>query len=78
MALLPDRPPARFIWRRRSFQLAQAEGPERLEPGWWRPEEENEAGRDYWRVEDQDGRRFWLYRRIEAGAPRWFLHGLFA
>ena len=78
MALLPDRPPARFTWRRRSFQLARAEGPERLEPGWWRPEEESETARDYWRVEDQDGRRFWLYRRIDSGAPRWFLHGLFA
>ena len=78
VALLPDRPPARFTWHKRSFQIAHAEGPERLEPGWWRPEEESETGRDYWRVEDQDGRRFWLYRRIESGAPRWFLHGLFA
>jgi len=77
-ALLPDRPPARFTWQRRSFQIARAEGPERLEPGWWRPEEESDTARDYWRVEDQDGRRFWLYRRVESGAPKWFLHGLFA
>lgn len=39
--------------------------------------------RDYYRVEDRAGGRYWLYRdglydRVgEEGAPRWFLHGLF-
>jgi protein ImuB len=59
--------------------VRHAEGPERIAAEWWRS-----AGggiRDYYRVEDEAGRRFWLYR---AGIyrpdrpPRWFLHGFFA
>ena len=38
--------------------------------------------RDYYLVEDEAGRRFWLYREglygRETAAPRWFVHGLFA
>ena len=34
--------------------------------------------RDYWRIEDEDGRRFWLFREAHAAGPRWYLHGLFA
>lgn len=37
--------------------------------------------RDYFRIEDADGRRFWLYREGLYGPathPRWFMHGLFA
>jgi protein ImuB len=38
--------------------------------------------RDYFRVEDKEGERFWLYRegvyRREVKSFRWFLHGLFA
>ncbi len=37
--------------------------------------------RDYFRAEDREGRRFWLYREglfgRETAQPRWFLHGLF-
>lgn len=39
--------------------------------------------RDYYRVEDVEGGRYWLYRDglygqlEEEGAPRWFVHGLF-
>jgi protein ImuB len=43
---------------------------------------ESERTRDYYRVEDKDGRRYWLYREGLYGeddeAPRWFVHGLFA
>ena len=38
--------------------------------------------RDYFRIEDSDGRRYWLYRQGFYGMPkeppRWFMHGLFA
>lgn len=37
--------------------------------------------RDYYRVEDREGRRFWLFRQglyEETAEPRWFVHGLFA
>jgi protein ImuB len=75
VSLLPDYPPARFRWRRVLHQVARAEGPERLLGEWWTndADESNTAPRDYYRVEDTDGRRYWLYRT----AGRWYLHGLF-
>lgn len=77
---LPDSFPARFVWRRVARRVSKAEGPERLAPEWWR----DPAGevRDYYRIEDEEGHRYWLYR--EGGPPtperpaRWWLHGVFA
>jgi len=76
LALLPDHPPAQFRWRRLLHRIAAAEGPERLSPEWWHPEPAKaaEPARDYFRVEDDDGRRYWVYR----AEGRWYLHGLFA
>ena len=77
-------PPMLFRWRRVVHRVQAAEGPERIAPEWWREDKRWASGsRDYWRIEDADGRRFWLYREVEArakpaAAPRWFLHGLFA
>ncbi len=75
VSLLPDYPPAQFRWRRVLHQVVRAEGPERLLGEWWRsdPEEGDAPPRDYFRVEDEDGRRYWLYR----SDGHWFLHGLF-
>ncbi len=69
----------RFRWRRSTYRVARAEGPERIAPEWWH----DEAGtaRDYFRVEDDAGRRYWLFREGMYGAdepPRWYLQGLFA
>ena len=78
-ALIPDGPPRRFTWRGVTHQVAAAEGPERIFPEWWRRTEASE--RDYFTVEDTDGRRFWLYREGHYGhdpAPRWFVHGFFS
>jgi protein ImuB len=61
--------------------VTRAEGPERIAPEWWRAGQDA-AVRDYYRVEDQEGRRFWLFREgsyeERASRPRWFVHGLFA
>lgn len=78
MAEVPDDPPVFFRWRGRPHRIRRAEGPERLAEEWWRPD----AGesRDYYRVEDEAGARFWLFRAGRYGAatpPRWWLHGLF-
>ena len=35
-AEVPDGPPLRFTWRRLSRRVMRAEGPERIEPEWWR------------------------------------------
>ncbi len=79
IAAVPDGPPVRFRWRRALHEVVAAEGPERIECAWWT--EDGGGTRDYFRVEDQSGCRFWLFR---AGlyraipAPAWFLHGMFA
>jgi len=104
-ALVPDGPPRRFCWRGVTYDVAGAQGPERIGAEWWRvppsyppprgtpPRSrggdpvagEGKGGgltRDYYLVEDGDGRRFWLYREglygRETAVVRWFVQGLFA
>lgn len=78
LASVPDGPPIRFRWRRVMRDVARAEGPERISGNWLK----RENTRDYYRVEDKQGRRYWLYREGFYGEseaqPRWFVHGLFA
>lgn len=78
----PEGEPRRFQWRRRLHRIVKVEGPERIAPEWWR-ERSRTRLRDYYRVEDEDGARFWIYRNGliddgRGGAPDWYLHGLFA
>lgn len=76
----PTRPPERFRWRRADHRIRLAEGPERIAPEWWM-DRTGHRTRDYWRVEDAAGGRFWICRHglSPRGAdPEWFLHGLFA
>ncbi len=81
---IPEGPPMNFRWRRALYRVARAEGPERIAAEWWRrlPGEEEAPIRDYYRIEDSEGRRYWLYRQgfygASQAAPRWFLHGVFA
>lgn len=79
-AEVPEGPPAHFRWRRAFYRVVRAEGPERIAPEWWLDGGETRT-RDYFRVEDAAGRRYWLYRQGlygEAEAPRWFMQGMFA
>jgi protein ImuB len=86
LAEIPEGPPARFTWRRVSRRVVKAEGPERIAPEWWRkpsPGKEQARPRDYYRIEDEDGHRYWmfrdgLYQDSALGAPSWYLHGVFA
>jgi protein ImuB len=80
LAEVPDGPPLRFRWRRALHDVCRAEGPERILPEWWQQGDLPARARDYYRVEDQQGRRFWLFREGlhgEAQPPRWFMQGLF-
>ena len=80
----PDGLPRRFRWRGEVHEIARAEGPERIAPEWWR-ERSSARLRDYYRIEDALGRRYWIYRAGLAGdgrgprpdaPPEWFLQGL--
>jgi protein ImuB len=81
LAQIPDGPPVRFSWRRVSYRLVRASGPERIADE-WRRQDSVKPTRDYYRVEDEEGRRYWIYREglyeRETGTPRWYLHGFFA
>ena len=82
MALLPDHPPMAFTWRRVRHRVRRADGPERIAGEWWKRGGETRSVRDYFRVEDEDGHRYWLFRRGDgengiSGDMRWFLHGFF-
>jgi len=89
VAELPDGAPARFTWRRAARRVARASGPERLAPEWWRRPSARArpaAVRDYYRLEDEDGGRYWVFREGLYGAtdsdhdgrpPSWWMHGLF-
>jgi len=77
----PEGMPRRFMWRRAVHDIARVEGPERIAPEWWRQPSTTRL-RDYYRVEDGQGRRYWIYREGligdgRGGAPNWFIHGLF-
>ena len=70
-------PPLRFSWRKASHLIIRWEGPERIAMEWWRAPLPLPA-RDYYRAEDEQGRRFWLYCDPARAPPQWFMHGIFA
>ncbi len=80
IAEVPDGPPRQFRWRRVVYHVVRSEGPERIAPEWWR-QRKPALVRDYYRVEDGQGRRFWLYRDgvlgRETDTPQWYVHGVF-
>ncbi|WP_162252091.1 DNA polymerase Y family protein [Brevundimonas sp. Root1423] len=88
LAELPDGAPVRFTWRRLSRRVTRSDGPERLSPEWWRPRPDDRQvrTRDYYRVEDEAGGRYWLFREglygreysgeVEERAPSWWMHGV--
>jgi protein ImuB len=86
IAGVPDGPPQRFRWRGQLHEVRLAEGPERIAAEWWRRRDGHQPGgagrtRDYYRIEDGDGRRYWMFRHGLFGEEtdiRWYLHGLFA
>lgn len=82
LAELPDHAPRRFTWRGRPHKVVRADGPERIHGEWWKRAEETHHIRDYFRVEDEEGRRYWLFRRGDGerdvtGDLSWYLHGVF-
>lgn len=82
IAELPDHAPRRFTWRGQPHRVVCADGPERIYGEWWKRTAEAEQVRDYFRVEDEAGHRYWLFRRGDGeqsatGDLSWYLHGVF-
>jgi protein ImuB len=82
MALMPDQPPKRFEWRGKTYKVVAGDGPERVHGEWWRRDAEVWAVRDYYRVEDEAGGRYWVFRRgdgfeDDTGDLSWWMHGVF-
>ena len=78
MALLPDHPPAAYTWDGRRRRVAAADGPESVAGEWWVEDAERFLVRNYFRCEDEDGQRVWLFRASGPEAMRWFIQGVFA
>ena len=87
IAEIPEGAPRRFRWRKQLHNIVEARGPERIGSAWWQAAYGHKTGltRDYFRLEDSNGYRFWIYRDglydqdlPNATLPRWYLHGLFA
>ncbi|RKD86361.1 Y-family DNA polymerase [Mangrovibacterium diazotrophicum] len=76
MVVLPDYPPMHFRYKGELIRIAKADGPERIEQEWWL---QSSPPRDYYRVEDDTGARYWIFRLglYGNGKPQWFLHGYF-
>ncbi|WP_321286240.1 DNA polymerase Y family protein [uncultured Sunxiuqinia sp.] len=76
MVMLPDYPPLHFRYNDEVIRIARADGPERIEQEWWF---QSGPPRDYYRVEDENGARYWLFRLglYGQGKNQWFLHGFF-
>jgi protein ImuB len=64
--------PVAFTHDHRTRRVVYFVGPERIAGQWW---DGHNKTRDYFDVEDPDGRRWWIFRVLESG--RWFLHGMF-
>lgn len=82
IALMPDQPPRRFEWRGTVYKIVAGDGPERVHGEWWRRDAEIWAVRDYYRVEDDAGGRYWVFRRgdgfeDDTGDLSWWMHGVF-
>jgi protein ImuB len=88
VAEVPEGPPRQFLWRRAGHRIVKAEGPERIAPAWWQSigstlGASTSRPRDYYRIEDDRGGRYWVFREGFYGGdsddrpPGWFVHGLF-
>ena len=58
-APIPDYPPMLFRYKGKLHKIVKADGPERIEQEWWLQQGQH---RDYYRVEDEEGYRYWLFR----------------
>ena len=82
VAQAPDGPPALVRiprWHETSVKVRECFGPERIAWEWWKPEvpeSPSHGTRDYYVIEDEEGRWSWVYRHLETG--KWYVQGEWA
>lgn len=76
-APIPDYPPMLFRYRGKLHRVVKSDGPERIEQEWWLQHGQH---RDYYKVEDEAGNRYWIFRSGHYGEKesKWFMHGIFS
>ena len=77
-APIPDYPPMSFRYMGKLHKVQKADACERIESEWWL---DGGLHRDYYVVEDDEGKRYWLFRLghyNDNNKPSWFIHGFFA
>ena len=76
-APIPDYPPMLFRYKGKLHKVLKADGPERIEQEWWLQQGQH---RDYYCVEDEEGKRYWIFRlgHYDDKSFQWFLHGYYA
>jgi len=67
-----DGAPVSFGFEGEAHRIIHAVGPERISGMWWMG---NDKTRDYFDVEDEEGKRWWLFRVVQTF--KWYLHGRF-
>ena len=87
IALAPDGPPASVFIGKKKLKIALADGPERITPEWWQSNNflkktryMSSNTRDYYRVEDVSGKRYWIYKEgiyQHDKTSKWYIHGFF-
>jgi len=75
-APIPDYPPMNFRYKGKLHVITNADGPERIEQEWWLQQGQH---RDYYYVEDEEGKRYWIFRlgHYDDQSYQWFIHGFF-
>lgn len=75
-APIPDYPPMNFRYKGKLHIITNADGPERIEQEWWLQQGQH---RDYYYVEDEEGKRYWIFRlgHYDDKSYQWFIHGFF-
>ena len=70
--VIPGGSPVQFFIGHQRHRIVRCEGPERLTDEWWQAKTLNWGVRDYYRIEDEHGWRFWIFLDC---SENWFLHG---
>ena len=75
-----------FIGKKK-LKIALVAGPERITPEWWQSANFHKETRymssntrDYYRVEDLSGKRYWIYKEgiyQHDKTSKWYIHGFF-